>query len=63
MGKGRIEYLQREIVEAIKRARANDTLSKGGVEDIFGDLIKDPTIWLKLKADSIGEELKRTNHE
>ncbi len=50
MGKGRIEYLQAEIVEAIKRAQANNTLSKGGVEDIFGVLLKDVTIQTKLKS-------------
>lgn len=55
--KGRIDYLQTEIIEAIKRACANDTLSKGGVEEIFGDLLKDPAIWFKLKADTIGKEL------
>lgn len=41
---GRVKYLQREIVEAIKRTRANDTLSKGNVEEIFGNQLKDPTI-------------------
>lgn len=44
MGKGRVEYLQREIAEAIKRAYDNDTLSKGGVEEIFGNLLRDPAI-------------------
>jgi len=44
MGKGRVEYLQREIAEAIKRAQNNDTLSAGGVEYIFGKLFKDESI-------------------
>ena len=51
MGKGRVEYLQREIAEAIKRAYNNDTLSKGGVEEIFGNLLKDPAIQTKSELD------------
>ena len=49
IAKGRVEYLQREIAEAIKRAYDIDTLSKGGVENIFGNLLRDPAIEMKLK--------------
>ena len=44
MGKGRAEFLQQEIVKAIKRARKIDVLSEGGVKEIFGKLLDDYTI-------------------
>lgn len=50
IGRARLNYLQTEIVRAIRRAYNNDTLSKGGVEEIFGDLLKDVTIKFRLET-------------
>ncbi len=50
-GTGRVMFLQKGIIEAIRRAQNNDTLSKGGVEDIFGNLLKDVTIKSKLEIE------------
>jgi len=41
---GRANTLQERIVKAILRAKEHDTLASGGVEYIFGDLLKDPVI-------------------
>ena len=49
IAKGRVEFLQTEVVEAILRASEIDTLSTGGVKNIFGKLLSDPTINLKLR--------------
>ena len=49
---GRTEFLQKGIIEAIKRAFAIDTLSHGGVENIFEELLKDETIRTELQMET-----------